>query len=194
MDTGKEGVVMKQLAQYHVRFDSKTIALSVAFMGVAIFLQAIFFFVIRDITQVATGDLVLFLILPAVLELGWIVLLHTVKLDMPRVYAILGCAICVLLAVQIYFVGSVVQMVLGTIAYLLGCGLLVLILWGYFPYKYFGLAWFVLVACVRYFGFDVSRYISCGDWKGFLLEASGLCVICAMALFFGGVSGCRNQT
>ena len=185
---------MKQLAQYHVRFDSKAIATSVALMGVAVFLQAIFFFAIQDVTQVATKDLVLFLILPAVLELGWIVLLHSVKLQLPLVYTILGCTFCVLLTVQIFFLGSVAQMVLGTIAYVIGCAGLVMILCGYFPYKYFGFAWFALVGCVRYLAFDTGRYIAVGNWTGFMPAAACLCVIAALALFFCGITGTRNAT
>lgn len=185
---------MKQLARYKIQFDSKAIIASVALMGVSIFLQAIYFFVLQDITQVPSGELTLFFILPVVLELGWIILLHSVKLNAAGVYGILGSVICLLLMVQLYFVGGVLQMVLGTIAYLLGCGLLLMITGGFFPYKYFGMVWFALMALIRYFCFDADRYIRSGDWTGFALEAGSLCVVAALSLFFGGITGTRNQT
>lgn len=185
---------MKQLARYKILFDSKAIIASTALMGVAIFTQAIYFFVIRDITLVQTAELIVFLILPVVLELGWIILLRSVKLNASGVYGIVGSVVCLLLAVQIFLSGGVLQMVLGTIGYLIGCGLLLMITGGFFPYKYFGLAWFLVMAVIRYAAFDTGRYIASGDWAGFALEAGNLCVLLGLSLFFGGISGLRMKT
>ncbi len=182
---------MKQLARYTILFDSKACVASSALMGVAIFFQAIYFFVIRNILEVSAGDLVLYFFVPMLLELAWILLLHSFKLNASGIYGILGSMVCVLLTVQVFLSGSPLQMVLGIIAYLIGISLLLLITGGFFPYKYFGMAWFAVIGVVRFCCFDMDRFIRAGDFRGFALEFTALCAIFSIAAFFGGISGVR---
>lgn len=183
---------MKQLARYKVNFDSPAILFSAAMMGISFFAQAIYFLVLNQIQEISKETLILFMILPMVLETGWVILLKC-KLNAAGVYGIIGSVVCVLLTVQIFMAGNVAQMIFGTIVYLLGIGLLVMITAGFFPYKYIGMVLFGLIGCGRLCFFDMPRYIRPGDWQGFVLELAGLCMIFSLMLFFGGISGKRNM-
>lgn len=184
---------MEQLARYKVNFESQWISASVALMGTALFAQALYFFVLTRIHETPISHVVVFLALPMLLEIIWFVLLRMVKLNASGIFGILAAVFCVLLMVQVFFVGGVVQMVLAVIAYLLAAALMLMITGGFFPYKYFGMACFALIFCVRFFGFDMGRYIHAGDWRGFLLELPALCIIAAIGCFFGGITGIRKR-
>lgn len=183
---------MKQLARYKVNFDSPAILWSAAMMGVSIFAQAMYFLVFSNIREAETGTLVVFLILPMALEAAWILLLKS-KLNAAGIYGIVGSLACILLTVQLFCAAGTLQIVLGTVAYLLGIALLLMITGGFFPYKYFGMALFALIGFVRFFCFDMSRYIQPRDWFGFVLELASLSMIVSLMLFFGGISGRRND-
>ena len=185
---------MKQLARYQVLFDSKAIRASSALMGVAIFLQAVYFFVFHAPQEISGGDWTVFLIIPMVLELGWIIMLHNVKYNAAGVFGILGAVICILLLVQACFTGGAFRIVMAVLAYLISGGLFILITGGFVPYKYFGTFCLLIVLVLRFLLFDIGRYLTAGDWSGFLLELAGLCILGGLATFFGGLSAGEKKT
>lgn len=184
---------MKQLARYKVNFESQWICASVALMGTAFFAQALYFFALTRLEETPVSKLIIFLILPTLLEILWFVLLRTVKLNASGIFGILASVFCILLTVQVFFIGGVLQMVLAVIAYLLASALTLMITGGFFPYKYLGMACFALIFCVRFLGFDMARYIHAGDWIGFVQEIPALCILAAISCFFGGITGIRKR-
>lgn len=182
---------MKQLARYTINFESKWIRFCAGFMGFAIFFEALNFFVLNKPQDANAVNLIFFLILPVVLELTWIILLHNVKWNAAGIYGILATLACVILIIQVFLCGNTIQIILGIVAYLLGSALILMITGGFFPYKYFGIAWFALIFLVRFLCFD--RNVLSDDWTAFIARVAGLCMIAAISLFFGGIAGVRNK-
>lgn len=183
---------MKRIATYKVNMESTWITASAMLMGLAFFVRAVYFLAMGG-TDAGAANVVFLMVLPMILEAGWFVLLKGVKLNAAGIYGILAMVTCVLLAVQNFFGGNVLQMVLGVIAYLLVSGLMFLVVGGYFPYKYFCLAALGVILLVRFLGFDLG-YLRSGNWQGFLVELPALCNLAALALFFGGIGGRRIET
>lgn len=182
---------MKRIASYKVNMESSWITVSAMLMGMAFFVQAVYFLALGGM-EAGTGSVIFLMILPMLLELGWFVLLKGVKLNAAGIYGIMAMAICLLLAVQNFFGGNVAQMVLGVIAYLLISALIFLVVGGFFPYHYFCTAALALILLVRFLGFDLGTLRS-GDWYGFLAEVPALCNLAALACFFCGVSSRRTD-
>lgn len=182
---------MKQIARYKVNFESKWIISSAALMGVALFCQMLFFFALNSPQEASGGELVLFLIIPAMLELAWIILLHSVKLNAAGVYGILGVVFCLLLAVQVCLTGGVVYLVLAIIGYLLASGLLLMITGGFLPYKYFGFAAFALLGLIRFFSSGIFGLLRRQQWAGLAQALPGVCILVAIMAFFGGITGVK---
>ena len=182
---------MKQLARYKINFESKWLVASTALMGLAIFCQALLFFVFRMPQSVSGGTLTLYMILPMVLELGWIILLHSVKLNAPGIYGLIGCAFAVLLTVQICGTAGAGYIVLAILGYLVACGGFVMITGGFFPYKYFAMAYLALLLLVRFFRSGLIDLLRGGKWEEVAAALPGLCILTALSCFFGGISGVR---
>lgn len=179
---------MKKIARYQIESESSWITLSALLMGVAFFIQAMFYLAFGNYKDLSGFHNAMFLIIPMGLEFVWFVLLKGIRLNHCGVYAILSVLVCVLLAVQNFMAGSVAQMILGAISYLLVSGLVLMVIGGYFPYKLFAVAAFGAIAVFRFVVFDVSRFITPGEWQGLITEIPALCMILSVMLFFCGIT------
>lgn len=175
---------MKQLAKYKVNFESKWILLSVALAGFACFFQAVYFFVLNKPQDATSTQLAFFLIIPMVLELAWVIMLHSVKKNAPGIYGILGSLLCVMLLVQSCIAGGTWNIVVAALGYVLACGALVMITGGFFPYKYIGLAYFGILLVVRMCMAGMPGMIQLRNWTALMGALPEICVIGALLLFF----------
>lgn len=179
---------MKQIARYKIQFDSLWITGSAMLTGAAMFLQAFYFLAMGKYQTSGGGYLALFMIIPMILEIAWFVLLKGVKLNAAGIYGILAGLMYTVVAIQNYFGDSVLLMVFGTIACLVLSGGILMITGGYFPYKLAGVAAFAAVLLIRFFAFDMGRYIRPRDWQGFMMELPALCILASIMLFCGGIT------
>lgn len=184
---------MKRLVTYRMDYAKKALTASGVMMGLAIFLQAIYFFAIEDVRTLDTLTLVLYLIIPMSLEAIWCILVRGIRPKPGLVFGIAGTLVCLLLAVQSFFSGSTMQMVLAVIGYVFGIAALLLTTIGFVPYKLPGLAIFIAIVCVRFFTFDMVRYVAPQDWMGLMQEIPYLCMILAVILSFRGMHAERLQ-
>lgn len=182
---------MKQLARYQINFDSKWIQWSGALMGAALFLRMLYFFVLSQLSAHTVAQWICLLLLPALVQVGWIVLVRIVKLKASGVFGILGAVTCILLMIQAFLLGSALQMILAALFYLLSAGLVLMITGGFFPYKYFGMLAFALIGILRFVLFDLSL-IRSGEITDVILAIPALCMVAAIACFFGGITGVKN--
>lgn len=182
---------MKQVAKYKLNFESKWLTASGVMMGLAFFIQAVYYFGVITLQGVDVLTLVLYLIAPMVLETAWCVLLRGVKLNAAGVFGIVGTLVCILLLVQSFFCGNTFQTVISVICYLVAALVLLVITGGFIPYKLPGFAVFAGVLAVRFVVFDMVVYVAPKDWMGLLLELPALCMIASLIFLFGGMKAVR---
>lgn len=184
---------MKQKARYKIEFESASIRWSSALMGLAFFCQAIFFFAFTDYRQAGGGMLAFCLVIPMILEVAWVVLLHSVKLNAAGIYGILGTVFCLLLAIQVSMLFGAGQAVIAWLMYLLAAAGMVMITGGFFPYKYIGAALFALLFVIRFFSLGVIGMVKQGSWAALAQALPEVCLILALMLFMTGITGVRKQ-
>lgn len=176
---------MKQLVRYKMAFDGKCTYMSSLLMGVAFFLQAIYYFVFADLPACGTREILLNLIIPLVLEAVWFLLLRGIRINAPGLHAIVAVLICILLAVQNLFCGEMIRMVFSIAWYLLAAVVVVFVSGGFLPYRVLIVTVFFLPLCVRIF--YLRQYFTAGQyWQSFPELAGTLCVA-ALLLFSGAL-------
>lgn len=171
---------------YHMDFEGKWLGSAAVLMGIAFFLRVVYYFGFMPIQTVGIGELILFLILPLVLETGFIVLLHGVRLNMPLVYGVMGALYCGLLIAQSLQYGDILRMVLDIIAYLLCGGLLVVVSLGLLS-KGIAVLASLATAAVRLMVFDLKPYLLELELVAFLPEAAAICAIVALGYLAMGM-------
>ena len=184
---------MKQLARYRIHIEGKAITASYVWMGMAFFCQMISFFVFGHPQSIPIRDYILFLILPSLLEIGWVILLRFMRWNAAGILMMVGAAFSLLLMVQNCFSGGTGYIALSVLGYLVAIGGSFMIIGGYFPYKYFGAAYFALLFVIRFFHSGVLSLVRYRDWSEFCDTMPGLCILIAMALFFCGIEGIRYK-
>ena len=157
-----------------------------AMMGVAFFLQAAYYFGFTRPENTGGVEMAMFLILPMVLELAFMVMIRGVKLNLPGVYGIMGAVFCAVLAVQGIMIGGVLRIILSIIGYLICGAALVGVGWGLLS-KSLGVTALLLTFTVRLLAFDL-KLLTGLRLVAFMREAAGLCVILALAFLCAGLT------
>lgn len=176
--------MLKQVACYKIELDSKWASASAALMGVAFFLQALYYFALGGLQNSTGVRIALFLIFPMVMEVTWFILLRGMRRGDAGLYSMLAIRMCIILLVQNLFIGSVVQIVFSVIGYLAAIVLIMFINEGYFPYKILGFAAFLLIILVRFLAFDIARYLTPINWVGLIGELPALCNLAAIMCLY----------
>jgi hypothetical protein len=172
--------------------DGKGHVFFTALMGAAFFLRMAYHFGFTRPEEAGAWSLIVFLILPALLEIGYMVMVRGMKLDMLKVYGIMGAVCCLLLMLQAFTAGGVLRIILAIPAYLL-CGAAVFgVCWGYL-HKSLGITVLAVVAGLRFFVFDVMDYILPLRIIPFIREAAGICVLAAMICLLAGLEEKRRR-
>ena len=172
---------MKQYHRYRMDFESKWVRWSGTCVGAAMFLLAIQYLWLQDLT--APGALFWDLWVPIGLGLCYTVLLRGIRLNAPGIYAILGVLMCIWLLAGVFSAGNVLRSVLGTIAYLFSAAVLILCAGGFLPGRLPAAVCFGVILAVRVLFFDLGR-ISGEAWLAELTDlgfiASLICLPMAM--------------
>lgn len=175
---------LKRLVNYTVDPVGKWAGLSAAFMGLAFFSQAIYYLTVHNLTLCSTAEIIFCMILPLLVSFLWMILIRTMPLKQSVIFGVLAALVCVVLTIQGFFAGSTLQIILGTIWYILTAAVIVFVSFGFLPYRILIFAVCLLPAVLR--GFVVyGTYIVSGNyWQG-LPEYSGVLMLLSLACFAG---------
>jgi uncharacterized MnhB-related membrane protein len=179
-------MVWKKTHDYRMDFESRQHFAAPALMGVAFFLRAVYYFGFTRPETVGAWNLIIFLILPMLLEAAFMVLMRGMRYNAPGMYGILGAVYCLLLMLQSFQTGSVVRIILSVIAYLVCGAALVVVTGGLLSRGVAVTALFVTLA-VRFLFFDLSGYVFSFRIVGFIREAAALCGILGLGLLSLGL-------
>lgn len=174
-----------RIKRYHLGPEGKGAVGAAALMGIAFFLRCMFYFGFTRTETVGVGELLVWLILPMLLEAAFMVLLRGIKLDAARIYGILGVVYSILLVLQCIGYGSLLRMILGIIAYVICGGSLLAASFGWLN-KDIAFTFYFVTAVVRVV-FDLKPYIFEFHPVLFMKEAAGLCGVFALCLLAFGL-------
>lgn len=172
-------MVRKKAHNYRLDFDGTQHFAAAALMGVAFFLRAVYYFGFTRPETLGAWNLLIFLILPLLVEGSFMVLLKGIRYNAPGVYGILGAVYCLLLMLQSFQSGSVVRIIMSVIAYLICGAALVTVTGGMLSRGVAVTALFTTLA-VRFLFFDLGGYIFSFRIVGFIQEAAALCGILSL--------------
>lgn len=167
---------LKQLVRYKIDFSHKSAIVSGALMGVAIFLQVVYFTLVKPLPECNAAELTLNLWFPLVLQLGWIVLLRGIKLDASGIFGIFGAVFCLLLITQSIFAGSLLRILLCIVLYLLAAAVYLAVTGGFLPYRSLAVIAMILPGVV------VSLHFASAPKAPELLNLAAACSTFAVAL------------
>ena len=176
----------KMTHDYRMDFEGRRHFWTTALMGCAFFLRAVYYFGFTRPETVGAWNLIIFLIAPMFIEAAFMVLMRGIRYNAPGVYGIMGAAYCLLLMLQSFQSGSVVQIILGVIAYLV-CGAAVIAVTGGLLSKGVAVTALFSTLVVRFLCFDLSGYIFSFRIVTFIREASALCGILGLGMLCLGL-------
>lgn len=173
-----------KLHKYHMDPEGKYHVGAAALMGASFFLRAAYYFGFTRPEDAGVWNLLVFLILPMLLEAGFMVMLRGLKLDLPGVYGIMGAVYCVLMILQSFQLGGILRIILAIVGFVICGGALVGVGWGALS-KSLGVTALLVTFGVRLLAFDLS-YLLRLRLVAFIREAAGLCAILALAFLCAG--------
>ncbi|MBQ9761827.1 MAG: hypothetical protein IJV82_01980 [Oscillospiraceae bacterium] len=180
-----------RVKRYRMDFEGKGPFRGAVLIGFAVFLRILYYFGFLWTEMVGLKELLMYLVIPAVFETSFIILLRGVRLKLPLVYGILGAVYCVLLIVQCLQHGDVLGIVLSVFFYVVCGALLVVVSLGLLS-KEIGVTMCFATAIMR---LVFSGVLFTGYKLGImplLSEACTFIVLCAMAYFTMGMKEPKN--
>ena len=173
-------MVLKKTHKYRMDFEGRPHFATAALMGGAFFLRAVYYFGFTRPEEAGVWNLLVFLILPMLLEAAFMVLLRGLRLNAPGVYGIMGAAYCLLFLLQSFQSGSVLRVLLAVLAYLICAAAVLAVMSGLLSKGVAVTALFVTLG-VRFLCFDLAGYIFSFRIIGFIREAAALCGMLSLA-------------
>lgn len=172
-------MAQKKLKRYRINWNGKSINAAMAFFGLSFFLRMVYFFGCVRIENVGFWEFFSWLILPALLEAAFIVLLRVLRWDTPKLYSLMSAGFGLILIFQSFGYGSVVRTVLAILVYL-GCSVLVIGVAGGYLSKQIGEAAYLLAAAGRLLIFELVPYVFNLRVVALVKDLSGLFVLLAL--------------
>lgn len=165
--------------RYAINWEGKSVQWAMVLFGLSFLLRAVYYFGCVRIETLSFWEVLTWLILPMLLECLFIVQLRVLKLNAPGTYAIMAAAMGLMLMLQNLGCGSVVRIILSILGYA-GCGVLIIGVAGGYLSKQICVACYLIMALVRFFGFELSGYVFRLRIIPFIKESTGLFVLLAL--------------
>ncbi len=171
-------MAQKKLKRYHINWEGKSIRSAMIFLGLSFLLRAVYYFGCVRIETVGFWEILIWLIMPMLLESMFIVLLRVLKWDAPGTYALMAAAMGLFLILQNLGCGSMVRIILSVLTYV-GCGVLIMgVAVGYLS-KQICVTAYLMTALVRFFFFELGDFVFKLRVVSFIKESTGLFVLLA---------------
>lgn len=177
--------------KYRMRCDGKSHLGMTALMGCAFFLRVAYYFIFGRPDQIDTLELILHLILPMSMEAAFMVMVRGLKLNLPKVYGIMGAVYCAIFMVQAILIGGVSRIVWASVGYTFCAAALVCVGWSFLR-KVIGILVLLAAFGVRLVVFDLGMIRSL-QFFPLMKECANLCVILALMLFCAGLVGKKRK-
>ncbi len=124
---------MKQYRRYQMNFAGEWLRRSAMCMGMSVFLLAVYYLGFFNLQDFSFGKLFVGFWFPLSLGVVYVVLLRGIKWNAPGVYAILCAAFCLVYILASFQSGNALRILLAIPGYVLGAGIYLIVVGGYFP-------------------------------------------------------------
>ena len=185
---------MKRDIFYTLRKQSIWVTMSGALMGLPFLIQAIYYLLVRSITDVWLPELLTYMIIPMAVEFLWCLMLHVFSKKNTLGLGITACLVFLVLIGHSLLYNDLLRIIFASIAYVAVAQLVILILSGRFPYKLFGTVAVLIVLLVRILSYTYPLYIQTEDWLGLLTkEGPGVCMLAAVWCVFFAIEPHKKE-
>jgi drug/metabolite transporter (DMT)-like permease len=185
---------MKHDIYYTLRRQSPWVTVSGALMGIPFLIQAIYYLLVRSIVEVHIAELAIFMIAPMAIELFWCLTIHVFRLRTTVTLGVSACLVFLMLIAYSLFYSNMVRTIIDIVSFLILSQLLVLILFGRFPYRLFGSVGLLAALVCRVLFFTYPVYIHAAQWEELLTrELPGVCMLASMYCVLGAMEPHKKE-
>lgn len=128
-------MTLKQYTRYQMNFRGKWLMPSKVLMGLSFFLRIVYYFGLTSFAEHTFGEVLFWMILPLLACGAFIVVMSSLKLNVPAVYAAIAAVMCLLVMIWNFSSGDAGRIVLSVLCYLSAAVVLVSTSMGYLPGK-----------------------------------------------------------
>ena len=146
------------MKRYKMDLSGKGMQGALVMLGLSFFLRMVYYFACVRIETVGFWELLTWMILPMIVEAGFIVMIRILRMNLPGIYAIMAAALGLFMIFQSFGYGSLVRTIFAIVAYL-GCSVLIIGVAGGMLSKQIAVAAYLITALVRFFGFEMFQMI-----------------------------------
>ncbi len=158
-------------------FSAKWCKPSAMMMAASLFLRAVYYFGATNFLDINFIEVLLCAFGGLALSFWYLFSLYIKRRNAPRLYGLLGAALCLVLVVWSFYSGSFIRVVLATAWYAIAAGTLLLTVSGSLNNKSMCSAMFIIPIVVRLLAFDIGR-LNVFEW---ILEGSYFLALAAVA-------------
>ncbi len=173
-------------ARYHVDFRSNWVATAALFAGVGFFLLCVYYFGFTNLLDCNIGQILFYMLLPMAVLAAVVVILRVMQYDSMQTLCLLGSIYSILMVIRSFSYGSVVNMIIAVVWYLLTASVCIALLTGFLSDKRYMAGAFLFPVVIRFFIVDIAQYLLTLSLIEFVQEAAALCGLIA----FGFVALC----
>lgn len=154
---------LKQYCRYQIDFTSKWVAAAPIMMGLAFFLNLLYYLAITTARDVFVIELIAAVIFGIILTAAYVICVTCLRLNAPGLYAIMGAVQCLMLLILGCTSGGAFRIVISILWYALAALVLLATTGGYLPGRLLAALMFFIPAGFRLLFFDLGR-LSIFEW------------------------------
>ena len=154
---------LKQYCRYQIDFTSKWVAAAPIMMGLAFFLNLLYYLAITTARDVFVIELIAAVIFGIILTAAYVICVTCLRLNAPGLYAIMGAVQCLMLLILGCTSGGAFRIVISILWYALAALILLATTGGYLPGRLLAALMFFIPAGFRFLFFDLGQ-LSIFEW------------------------------
>lgn len=176
---------LKRYGDFPIDFKSKHAQTVGTYMGLFVFLRAVYYFGFFEFANCSAGELILQLCLPLLTAIVFLALFCVVRFNAPGIYGILGGIFCLLLMLWSGFSGDILRVILAVLWYALCAAAIIATTGGFLPDKIYAAACLGIAFTVRLLLFSLPQLLTLGAsaFPACLNDVSSLVLILGLRQF-----------
>ena len=173
----------KMLVHYHIDFQNKQIVPASVLAGASFFFLCVHYFGLTNLVECGFFEIVLQMILPMLVMVGFVVFLRGIRFAVTPVYGALGALFCILLMIRAFTYGNIFGAIVAILWYILAAAVCLFTAGGYISSNVYMLITIFAPVAYRLVFVDLYAYLIKRDFSDFFTEAAALCGLMAFGLF-----------
>lgn len=148
---------LKQYCRYQIDFSSKWVSAAPIMMGLAFFMNLLYYLAITTARDVFVIELIAAVIFGIVLTAAYVICITCLRLNAPGLYALMGAVQCLMLLILGWMGGGAFRIIISILWYSLAGLILLATTNGYLPGRLLAALMFFVPAGFRLLFFDLGQ-------------------------------------